>query len=125
MMVNEPLNPEVASQAIREVTTGEKKHASLGDASTWAMFNEPGPVADMIHEKFMEQTALLNELTAAHLESGGALFPGVTMEGNYATWSALHALALQDPGRHPALKKIHDLEAYKFMVGGKTMAGLN
>lgn len=108
---------EDLARAIHELQTGEKKHASLADASLYAMFNEAPEVSRFIDNNERERCRLVWSLTREHLRSAGTLFPGLTTESELAAFEAIEELAIRNPDQHPTLKAISELEKCKHLAG--------
>lgn len=92
-----------------------RRHESLDQAVHFAVFLEPG-LADFLSEKLIERNTLARKLLDAHIKSGGQLLP-IPMGTRPVMQKAIESLAITNPGAHPSLKKIADLEKLKYLVG--------
>ena len=100
-----------------EAIGGARKHESLTQAASYALLMESQEVASFLHDKLMERNALIYELSRQHVESGGTLLPGVPAEGGLLAFMAIEELARTNPGLHPVLKQVADLEKMKYLAG--------
>lgn len=116
-MKEEKMGVAEAASVLKDVMNGAHKHESLAEASSYALLKETPEVANFIHHKLIERNKLVRELSALHVASGGILLPGVPNEGGLATFMAIESLAETNPGIHPILIKIAELEKLKYMVG--------
>lgn len=114
-----------ASKTLAEVIGGTRRHESLSQAASYALLMESEEVANMLHDKLIERNLLVNRLVGLHVESDGALLPGVPAQGGLASFIAIEDLAKTNPTLHPILGEIAELEKLKYMAGMSVVETIN
>lgn len=105
---------------VEKIHSGVAKHASLSDAVSYARWKEDPETATFLLGKLEERCNLVKKLRDLNAASGGALLLGVPADNSLAAFMAIEALAESNPGLHPILGEIAELEKLKYMVGGGT-----
>lgn len=114
-----------AGGVISDTMGGARKHESLAQASSYALLMESEEVANLLHDKLMERNKLVRELVALNVESEGSLLPGVPLGSELAAFMAIEELAKTNPGLHPLLRRVAELEKLKYLVGRHDQGALN
>lgn len=114
---NEKRGLPKAAKVIAEVIGGVRRHESLSQAASYALLMDAEEVASLLHDKLIERNFLINRLMRLHIESDGALLPGVPVQGGLPLFIAIEELAKINPSQHPILGEIAALEKLKYMAG--------
>ena len=116
-MHNEKSGIQKATKAIADVIAGTRKHESLSQAVSYALLMESEDVANFLHDKLIERNRLINDLVRLNVESGGTLLPSVPTDSKLAAFMAIEELAKTNPGLHPILGQVAEMEKLKYMAG--------
>lgn len=115
-------NKDIENSVIR-LMEGEGVHDSLGNAALYSTLMEDTATMNALTDLLGKRCELVREMCRLNAEAGGALLPPIVpADESLEAFIAVEILAKNNPGLHPILGQIAELEKARFLAGAAGQA---